>query len=329
MTAPLSRRSLFLGAFALAASPRSGLAQAVRAHRLGFLTLGSPDTAVVPLDAVREGLRSLGYAEGLNYMIEPRYALGRTELLDGLASELVRSDVGLILTQTTPATVAAKKASSTVPIVVIASGDLVAAKVVESLARPGGNVTGLSFLGTELAEKQMEIIKLMAPRAKHVALLASRTFLPELNFFEQMRRTAPQLDVSVSFVESAIPPDYPSAFREMTAANVDALVVASGNLNSPNWPDIIDLTRRSALPAIYPVSEAVRAGGLVSYGINRADFYRRAAEFVDRILRGVKPGDLPIRQPTQFELAVNLRTANVLGVNISQSILVQANEIVD
>lgn len=318
-----------LSALALAITPRRVGAQSVRAHRLGFLTLGSPETALVPLDSVREGLRHLGYAEGIHYTIEPRYALGRAELLDGLAGDLVRSDVGLILTQTTPAAVAAKKASSTLPIVVIASGDLVAAKVVESLARPGGNVTGLSFLGTELAEKQMEIIKLMAPRAKHIALLASRTFLPELTFFEQMRRTAPQLDVSVSFVESAIPPDYPSAFREMAASNVDALVVASGNLNSPNWPDIIDIASRSALPAIYPVIEAVKAGGLVSYGINRADFYRRAAEFVDRILRGAKPGDLPIRQPTQFELAVNLRTARALGVAVSQSILIQANEILD
>lgn len=324
-----SRRSLLLGAAALAVSPRRSLAQSVRSHRLGFLTLGSPDTALVPLDAVKEGLRSLGYAEGTNYTIEPRYALGRAEILDGLASDLVRSDVGLILTQTTPAALAAKTATSTLPIVVIASGDLVAAKVVESLARPGGNVTGLSFLGTELAEKQMETIKLMAPHAKHIALLASRTFLPELTFFEQMRRTAPKLDVSVSFVESAIPPDYPSAFREMAALNVDALVVASGNLNNTNWPEIIDIARRAALPAIYPVPEAVRAGGLVSYGINRADFYRRAAEFVDRILRGAKPGDLPIRQPTQFELAVNLRTAKMLGVIVSQSILIQANEIVD
>ncbi len=325
----LNRRALMLSAVAVAALPKRVIAQVGRRYRFGFLTLGNQATARVPLDAVKDGLKQLGYVEGLHYQIEPRYAQGRVELLDQLAGDLVGLGVDIVLTQTTPAAAAAIRTTASLPIVVIASGDLVAAKIVESLARPGGNVTGLSFLGTELAEKQMDFLKSMVPQAGHIGLLASQAFLPELAFFDRMRRASPQLGVSVSFIETGSPADYDAAFGSLAAAKVDALVVASGNLNFTNWTDIIGIAAKLSIPAIYPTREAVGAGGLVSYGIDRSDFYRRAADYVDRILRGARPGDLSIRQPTQFVLAVNLKTARALGVSVSQSILVQADEIVD
>jgi putative ABC transport system substrate-binding protein len=299
-----------------------------RVPRIGFLAGGSASTVATTRDAVVGALGDLGYRDGESMVLEERYADGRLDRLPALAGELVRRRVDVILTQTTAAVQAAKRATPTIPIVVVTSGDLVGAGVVQSLARPGGNVTGLSFLGTELAVKQLELLREIAPGATRVGFLTSRAFPPEALFFREMEQAAPRLGLSVRSVETTTTPDYPAAFAEMVRQGVDGLVVAPGNLNFASWRRIVDLAARHGLPAIYPGREFVDAGGLVSYFIDRSEFYRRAALFVDKILRGIRPADLPIEQPTTFELVINLRTARSLGLTVPPSLLARTDRVV-
>jgi putative ABC transport system substrate-binding protein len=279
-------------------------------------------------DAVVAGLGDLGYREGENVLLEERYANGRFDRLPVLAAELVGKPVDVILTQTTAAAQAAKRATATIPIVVVTSGDLVGIGVVQSLARPGGNVTGLSFLGTELAVKQLELLREVAPGTTRVAFLASRAFPPEVVFFREMERGAPHLGLSTRFVETTTAPDYPALFAEMVREGANAVVVAPGQANFASWRQIIALAARHRLPTMYPGREFTEAGGLVSYFINRSEFYRRAAYFVDRILKGAKPSDLPIEQPTTFELVINVRTARGLGLVVPASLLARTDRVI-
>lgn len=324
----MNRRRVLIAIGVTLSLPRRSLAQPVRVHKLAYLSGGTEATSATTRDAVLDGLHALGYVQGRDYTLDARYAESRFERLDSLASAMVAAGAELMLTQTTPATSAARRASATIPIVSITSGDLVGSKLAASLARPGGNVTGLSFLGTELAVKQMDILKSAVPKAKRVALVASRLFAPEVLFYQEMEKAAPRMGLTAQFVETSVPPDYRSVFAMLARERMDAIVVAPGNFNHAGWQDVLRLAVQARIPAIYPNAEAVDAGGLMSYGINRAVFYRRAATFVDRILKGARPADLPIEQPTQFEFVLNRNTARAMGVAFPDAILLRADRVV-
>lgn len=314
----------------LVAAPPSAEAQPTgKVHRVGLLAGGSAAATAFVRTAVVEGLDELGYREGQTLILFERYADGHFERLQELAAELVRLKVDVILTSTTPATLAAKRATPTIPIVVVTSGDLVGAGVVNSLRRPGGNVTGLSFLGTELAVKQMELLKQVAPAIRKLVFLGNRALQPEVLFFKAMERAAPELGVSVTFEDARGPSDYEAAFARMTRAHVEGLVVAPNLIYLENRQTIVDLAARGRLPAIYQSREFSESGGLISYGINRRAFFRRAAIYADKILKGVKPSDLPIEQPTQFELVINMKTAKALSFSISPSLRQRADQVIE
>jgi putative ABC transport system substrate-binding protein len=317
-------------ALVLVAAPPSVEAQASgKVHRVGLLAGGSAAATAFVRTAIVEGLHELGYREGQTVILFERYADGKFERLPQLAAELVRLKVDVILTSTTPATLAAKGATPTIPIVVVTSGDLVGSGVVTNLARPGGNVTGLSFLGTELAVKQMDLLKQVAPTIRKLVFLGNRAIQAEVLFFEAMERAAPELGVSVKFVDAKGPSDYEAAFAGMAREQVEGLVVAPNLIYLENRQAIVDLAAKGRLPAVYQSREFAESGGLISYGINRPAFFRRAAIYVDKILKGVKPIDLPIEQPTQFELVINMKTAKALGVSISPALRLRVDQAIE
>jgi putative ABC transport system substrate-binding protein len=311
-------------------APLAGEAQQTspRAFRVAFLSGYSAAGAAAVRSILVDALGDLGYREGENIVLVERYADGKLERLPVLARELVQLPVDVITTQTTPAALAAKQATSTIPIVNVTSGDAVGSGLVASLARPGGNVTGLSFLGTELAVKQMELLKKVAPAVKHVALFGNPGIRPELGFFREMERSGPELGVRVRFVAVKTSADYEAAFAAISQHHVDGLVVAPSIANHDDWPRIVTQAAGRRLPTLYPFREFTEAGGLMSYGFNRREFWGRAALYVDKILKGAKPADLPVEQPTKFELMINLKTAKALGLTIPQSILVRADEVI-
>jgi putative ABC transport system substrate-binding protein len=298
-------------------------------HRIGLLAGGSAAATAFVRAAIVGGLDELGYREGQTVVLVERYADGKFERLQELAAELVRLKVDVILTSTTPATLAAKGATPTIPIVVVTSGDLVGAGVITSLARPGGNVTGLSFLGTELAVKQMELLKEVAPALRRLVFLGNRAIQPEGLFFKAMEHAAPTLGVSVKFIDAKGPSDYDAAFAGMAREHVEGFVVAPNLIYLETRQTIVDLAARARLPAVYQSREFAESGGLISYGIDRPAFFRRAATYVDKILKGVKPLDLPIEQPTKFELVVNMKTAKALGLSISRALRLRADQVIE
>ena len=298
-------------------------------YRIGFISGFSAAGAAPVRSILVDALRNLGYREGQNATFHERYADGKFDRLAALAAELVQLRVNVITTQTTPAALAAKRATSTIPIVNVTSGDAVGSGLVASLAHPGSNVTGLSFLGTELAVKQMELVKEVVPAAALLGLLANRGIRPEVNFFGRMERAAGNLGVRVMFVEARTSGDYPAAFAAITQAQVDALVVAPSILNHDEWHQVVHLAARSRLPVVYPYREFPDVGGLMSYGFNRREFFGRAAQYVDKILKGAAPADLPIEQPTRFELIINLKTAKALGLTIPPSLLQRADQVIE
>jgi putative ABC transport system substrate-binding protein len=321
--------ALALAVGLLATSAATEAQQPGGSHRLGLLAGGSVAATAFVRAAVLAGLADLGYREGQNVALVERYADGRFERLPELAAELVGLKVDVLLTSTTPATLAAKRATSAIPIVVVTGGDLVGAGVVRSLARPEGNVTGLSFLGTELSVKQMELLKQIAPAAQRLALLANGSIQPEVLFFREMALAAPGLGVSVRFVDAKGLSDYEAAFAAMSRERVEGLVVAPNLINLEHRKTIVSLAAKARLPAVYQSREFADSGGLVSYGINRSDFFRRAAVHVAKILKGARPADLPIEQPTRFELVVNLRAARALGLVIPAPVLARVDTVIE
>ena len=323
-------RRAFLGALGLLAGPAAAEAQAAaKIYRIGLLAGGSAAATAFVRAAILGGLSELGYRECETVMLAERYANNEFGRLPELAADLVRLNVNLILTSTTPAALAAKAATATIPIVVVTGGDLVGARVVASLARPGGNVTGLSFLGTELAVKQMELLKRVAPAIRRVVFLGNGAIQPEVLFYEDIERAARKLGVSTRFADARTLSDVEAAFAGMTRDNAQGLVVAPNVSYIENRQAIVDLAARARLPAVYQSREFAESGGLLSYGINRPAFFRRSAVYVDKILKGAKPGDLPVEQPTQFELVVNLRTAKALRLSLPPSLLQRADQVIE
>jgi ABC-type uncharacterized transport system substrate-binding protein len=323
----LSITLLLVGLF----NPFAGEAQqAAKVAQIGYLTLNLAASPHMP-EAFRQGLRDLGYIEGRNVVIEIRSAEGKLERLPALAAELVALRVDVILAAGTPHALAAKQATRTIPIVFAAGTDPVMDGLVTSLARPGGNVTGLSSLGSELVAKRLELLKQAVPGVSRVAVLwhpgalGERT---EKDMLKEAEVAARALGVRLQFVEARGPADFDRAFSDMTRARVDALTLLTSTMFLSERRRLVALAAKHRLPAVYPWRDVVDAGGLMSYGPDLADLFRRAATYVDKILKGAKPGDLPVEQPTKFELVINLKTAKALGLTIPQSLLQRADEVI-
>jgi putative tryptophan/tyrosine transport system substrate-binding protein len=314
----------------LAAPLAAEAQQATKVARIGYL-LSNPAANPHLHEAFRQGLRDLGYVEGRNLVIEYRSAEGKLERLPALAAELVALKVDVIVAGGTPAALATKQATKTLPIVFTAVADPVTSGLVTSLARPGGNVTGLSVLLPELVGKCLERLKQAVPEVSRVAVLWQPGGLGERTEKDMLKRAevaARALGVRLQFLEARGPADFDRAFSDMTRARAGALTVLASNMLLGERRRLVDLAAENRLPAVYTWRDFVDAGGLMAYGPDLADSFRRAATYVDKILKGAKPGDLPVEQPTKFELVINLKTAKALGLTIPPSLLGQADQVI-
>jgi putative ABC transport system substrate-binding protein len=305
--------------------------QPKKVFRIGYLVSSDPATDSTRFEAIRLALRELGYIEGQNIASEYRYAEGKRDRQSALAAELVRLKVDIIVVSGgDPMVRAAKNATKTIPIVMVGAGsDPVAAGLIESLARPGGNVTGLTLLSRELGGKRLELLKEAVPKLARVAVLyepANPGSLREVK--EDLPVPARALGLTVQHWEVRAADEFERVFAAQSKERPDGLYVTSGPLTRDNRKRIAGLALKSRLPSVYINREAVDAGGLMSYGADFADSYRRVAYYVDRILKGAKPADLPVEQPTKFELVINLKTAKQIGVMIPQSMLFRADNVI-
>jgi len=327
----MDRRDTVLALLALGAAPLAAEAQqAARVARIGYL---SPNLAASPYlrDAFLQGLRDLGYVEGRNVVIEYRDAEGKLDRLPALAAELVALKVDVIFAPNTLAAVPAKQATRTIPIVFAVAGDPVGSGLVTSLARPGGNVTGLSNLALELVGKCLELLKQAVPGVSRISVLWHPGAFPERTEKDMLKAAdvaARVLGVQPQFLEARGPQDFDRTFSDMTRERAGALTVLPSNMFISERRRLVELAAKNRLPAVYPWKEFVHAGGLMAYGPNYDDLFRRAVTYVDKILKGTKPGDLPVEQPTKFELVINLKTAKALGLALPQSLVQRADEVI-
>jgi putative ABC transport system substrate-binding protein len=329
----MRRRAFLVGSIVgvLAHSLAAEAQQGRRIPRIGWLGFGSPTSpaGLELLDALRQGLREHGWVEGENIAIEYRAAEGQTERYAALASELVRLHVDVLVTSSgEPAIIALKRASATIPIVMAISHDPVGNGLVTSLARPGGNVTGLSIQGTDVAGKRLQLLKEVVPKASRIAILWNATYLGKIHELRETQAAARILGVSLRPVEIRKPGDLPGAFSAIVATTPDALIVFADPLTNTQRKAIVDFAVKKRVPMIAEIRPFAVEGGLMTYGPSVTDMCRRAATYVDKILRGAKPADLPIEQPTKFELAINLGAENALGLTIPQSVLLRADQVI-
>jgi putative tryptophan/tyrosine transport system substrate-binding protein len=302
---------------------------ATRLPRIGLLFTPSPSVHATLRDALRQGLQELGYVEGRTAVIETRYAEGRVDRLPQLAGELVALKVDVIVTAGSAAINAAEQAAPTTPIVFCGAGDAVAAGHVASLAHPGGNITGLSVLGTELSPKRLQLLKELHPGSTRLAILFNPADAGMLRRVTEAQTAARALGMGVMPLEVRTPVDFDTAFAAMTKERPDALLTVVDAFTLQNRKRIIDFAAVHRIPAVYETREFVDSGGLISYGPSLADNYRRAAAYVDKILKGAKPADLPVEQPTRFELVINRATARTLGLAIPPGLRLRADHFVD
>ena len=326
----VDRRTFLAGAGAvLLGAPLIGEAQPPsKVPRIGYLDSGVAASGDPLLEAFRQGLRDLGWVEGRNLAVEVRAAEGRYNRLPELAAELVRLKVDVIVVSSTPAAVAAKQATTTIPIVIGRVADPVESGLVATLAHPGGNITGWTHQGLEMRVKYLDLLKEAVPTATRIGILwnpANPIHGPSLKSIEA---TAQALKVELYPEGVQEPSKIQSAFSALVRRRVQALAVFLDGMFLEHGQQIIALAARRRIPAIYGATELARAGGLMGYGVNLPDMYRRGAYFVDRILKGEKPADLPVEQPTKFELVINLKTAKALGLTIPQSLLLRADEVI-
>src|SRR6266540_480062 len=297
--------------------------QAGKMYRIAFLGSTSPSDYASQMTAFRAGLRDLGYVEGRNLLIEFRWAQGKYERLPELAAELVRLKPDVLVTHGVPGTLAAKRATETIPIVVGVVGEAVAIGAVEGLARPGGNITGSSFFVPELNAKRLEVLKEALPRLSRVGVLLNRDNPVNGPVSRAMEQTAQALKIQLQFVEVRDPGDLEDAVTALVKAQAGAIAVEDDAMLLAHVGRIADLARKRRLPTIGFV-EYARAGGLLAFGVNFPDLWRRAGGFVDKLLRGARPADVPVEQPTKFELVINLKTAKALGITLPPSLLYRA-----
>ena len=300
-----------------------------KVFRIGVLTAGSPLPGLSrTTEAFRQGLRDLGYVEGQNLVIEYRWAEGKVERLADLAAELVRLQVDLIMASGTQASQAAQHATHTIPIVMTSSSDPVGTGLVTSLAQPGGNITGLSLLSPELSGKRLELLKEAIPGLSRVAIFWHGGHQAAILAMQEMEIPGRVLGVQLQSLEVRGPHDFERAFAAATREGAEALIVLSSAFFGAERRRIVDLVTKSRLPTMFPYRLDAEAGGLMSYGPSLLDLHRRAATYVNKILKGTKPADLPVEQPIKFELVVNFKTAQALGLTLSPGLLFQADEVI-
>ena len=326
----ITRRKLLLtlGTGALAAPLASLAQQGDKVWRIGFLGAASVSGWASRIESLRAGLRDLGYVEGRNFVIDFRWAEGKYDRLPDLAAELVRLKVDVLVTHGTPGSRAAKQATTTIPIVMVVVGDPVATGLVASLARPGGNITGSTFFNRELAAKRLELMKECFPRIRRIALLKNLDNPTSGLSRQSLELTAKSLNMELQQFGVRGPKDFESAFAAMARNGIEAVAVDEEGMLNSNLRPIADLATQQRLPSTGSTLFA-GAGGLMGYGINNPELYRRAAYFVDKILKGAKPADLPIEQPTRFELVVNMKTAKALGLTIPQPFFMRADTVIE
>jgi len=301
-----------------------------KVYRIGYLGAGSATLSQPPVEAFREGLRELGLVEGQNIVIDYRFAEGRFDRLPDLAAELVRLRVDIIVAGPTPPAVAAKNATGTIPIVVAGVGDSVELGLIASLARPGGNVTGLAYsVGVEIFGKQLELLKEIVPTVRRVAILSNPANPSHALAIKNVKAATQSLGVQLQLLEARGPNEFDGAFAAIAKERADALLVVADGMFIFQRARLADLAAKNRVSSMHGVRENVEAGGLMSYGPSTISAWRRAAFFVDRILKGTKPADLPVEQPTKFELVINLNTAKVLGLTVPPSLLARADEVIE
>jgi len=326
----MNSKSLFwlLITVLLSTAPPAEAQQPAKVHRIGVLAAVSLSTISARIDAFRQGLHEVGYVEGKNIVIEYRFAEGKLDRLSELAAELVRLKVDVIVTAGPTSTRPAKEATSTIPIVMGQDPDPVGNGFVASLARPGGNITGLSTLSPEISGKQLELLKEIVPRLSRVAVLGISTQPGNAQLVKETELAAGALGVQVQYLDVQNPKDIEAVIRAASKGRADAVLVLPNPVLISQRAQIVNLVARSRLPAIYPYREFVDDGGLMTYGMSFIDLYRRAATFVDKILKGAKPADIPVEQPMKFELMINLKAAKQIGVTIPPNVLVRADRVI-
>ena len=303
--------------------------QAKKVARIGIITTGFPESIAHLLEGFKQGLREHGYGDGENVLLEVRYAEGKAERLPVLATELVRGKVDVIVAIPNPSVDAVRKATQTIPIVMPIGSDPVGAGFAATLARPGGNITGLSAYSPELNGKRLELLKETVPKLSRVALLVSANFPGNAIDLKETEVAARSLQLRNQLLEVRGASDLESIFKTMVAERIQALTVFPGQPTLfANRKQVVELAAKNRLPAMYPLADYVSEGGLMSYGVNNLDLFRRAATYVDKILKGANPANLPIEQPTKFELVINLKTAKQIGLTIPPNVLARADRVI-
>jgi ABC-type uncharacterized transport system substrate-binding protein len=321
--------SVVLTILFLAAVNPAQAQQPTKVPRIGFLGATYPSTNTARIEAFRQGLRELGYVEGKNIVIEYRWAEGKTERLPDLAAELVRLKVDIIVTAGPAVTRPVKEATSTIPIVMSFDNDPIGSGFVASLARPGGNITGLSALFPELSGKRLELLKEVVPMISRMAFFGTSTQPGTAQALRETELAAGAFGVQVQYLEVRDPKDIETAFQTARKGRAEAvLMMASGPVLNPRQKEILELAVKRRLPVIYTGRSFVEAGGLMTYGVNIDDLDRRAATYVDKILKGAKPADLPVEQPTKFEFIINLKAAKQIGLTIPPNVLARADKVI-
>ena len=318
----------FLGALLLALCFPAQAQQPGKVRKIGLLTPRSPSDSALWHQAFRQGLRELGWVEGQNVAIEYRYAQGKRDRLADLAAELLRIKVEVVVVQSVYAARAVQHLNEAIPIVMASAADPVQLGLVASLARPGGNITGLSEITPEMAGKRLELLKETVPKLSRVAVLWDPTNDASTLSWKEIQSPARQLGVQLHSLEARSPNDFDKAFEDASRARAGALAVMPAQLFGANLKRIGNLAAKSRLPSIWHLSEFVESGGLAAYGPDRSDQFRRAATYVDKILKGAKPADLPVEQPMKFELVINLKTAKQIGLTIPPNVLVRADRVI-
>jgi putative ABC transport system substrate-binding protein len=308
---------------------RAGAQQPAKIPRIGYLT-NAPLSASAELeDAFRQALRDLGYIEGKNIIIEWRSGEQSRDRQRAIAAEFVRLKVDIIVAVGSGDISAAKEATTTIPIIMVIGGDVIGSGFVASLARPGGNITGLSTLRPELMGKRLELFKEILPKLSRVAVFANSSSRDYASVLKELDTAAGAIGVKLQHMDIQVAADFDSAFRAAAKGRAEAaLVRVAGPILTPQRKHVVELAVKNRLPAMYERAEEVEAGGLISYGVNISDMYRRVATYVDKILKGAKPADLPVEQPTKFELVINLKTAKQIGLTIPPNVLARADKVI-
>src|SRR5262245_9364174 len=323
-----SRPSILVAVALLAVAVIAEAQQPKKVPRIGLLSAASPSSVSARVEAFRQGLRELGYVEGKNIFIEYRYSEGKVERLNELAAELVRLKVDLIITAGPTATRPAKEATVTIPIVMAQDTDPVGSGFVASLARPGGNITGFSALSPEIAGKRLELLKEILPSLSRVAILGNRNAPGNTQGLKELNTAAEAILLQLSYIEVLVPKDIETAFRDASKGRAEAVLLLPNPVAVSQQKQVVNLAGKSRLPTSYYQREYVEAGGLMFYGSSNTDLFRRAATYVDKILKGAKPADLPVQQPTKFEFIINLKAAKQIGLTIPPNVLARADKVI-